>query len=146
MWVSITAYGRHGAAAGRIGFGDDVAVAAGLVASDPGSGSPVFCGDALADPLTGIAAALLVLDGLAAGGGRLLDVPMAQVAAATLDGSGSRPAEPAGAGWRLPAGRRALPVRPPRARAVPAAPAPPAGADTEAVRSMLAARRAGGAA
>ena len=56
-WVSITAAGR---ASERVGFGDDVAAGAGLVAADAG-GSPMFCGDAIADPLTGLFAAALVL-------------------------------------------------------------------------------------
>ena len=50
--VSITAFGRD---SNRIGFGDDVAAAAGLVALDD-AGDPVFCGDAIADPLTGLTA------------------------------------------------------------------------------------------
>jgi crotonobetainyl-CoA:carnitine CoA-transferase CaiB-like acyl-CoA transferase len=52
-------------------------------------------GDAIADPLTGLAAAVGALRAVAArardGRGRLLDVPMASVVAATLDGSPSLP-------------------------------------------------------
>ena len=77
-WVSITAYGR---ASGRVGFGDDVAAASGLVAGDTG-GSPVFCGDAIADPLTGLTAA--VRAACAPAGGALLDIAMADVVAATV--------------------------------------------------------------
>mgnify|MGYP000350017947 CR=1 FL=1 len=47
-WISITAAGR---ASERVGFGDDVAAGAGLVAREPG-GVPLFAGDAIADPLT----------------------------------------------------------------------------------------------
>ncbi|MGN6128441.1 MAG: CoA transferase [Humibacter sp.] len=54
-WVSITAAGRS---SDRVGFGDDVAAAAGLVAVDA-AGAPVFAGDAIADPLTGVTAAAL---------------------------------------------------------------------------------------
>ena len=53
-WDSITATGR---ASTRVGFGDDVAAGAGLVADDA-DGMPVFCGDAIADPLTGLTAAV----------------------------------------------------------------------------------------
>ena len=61
LWVSITAYGRQGASGPRVGFGDDAAAAGGLVAwSDE---SPVFCGDAIADPLTGLTAAARVPPG-----------------------------------------------------------------------------------
>jgi crotonobetainyl-CoA:carnitine CoA-transferase CaiB-like acyl-CoA transferase len=77
-WVSITAYGR---ASDRVGFGDDVAAASGLVAGDTG-GSPVFCGDAIADPLTGLTAA--VRAACAPAGGALLDIAMADVVAATV--------------------------------------------------------------
>jgi hypothetical protein len=81
VWVSITAYGR---AADRIGFGDDVAAASGLVAHD-GDGTPVFCGDAIADPLTGLTAAILAMTAPANGTGVLWDVAMSDVVAATLD-------------------------------------------------------------
>jgi crotonobetainyl-CoA:carnitine CoA-transferase CaiB-like acyl-CoA transferase len=77
-WVSITAYGR---ASDRVGFGDDVAAASGLVARDA-RGYPVFCGDAIADPLTGLTAA--VRAACAPAGGALLDIAMADVVAATM--------------------------------------------------------------
>ncbi len=51
VWISITAYGRD--QPDRIGYGDDTAVAGGLVG--PG---PSFLSDAVADPLTGAHAAL----------------------------------------------------------------------------------------
>lgn len=78
-WLSITAHGRQ---ANRIGFGDDVAATAGLVAH--ADNTPVFVGDAIADPLTGLTAAVLAMSAPANGSGRLWDVPMSSVAAATL--------------------------------------------------------------
>jgi hypothetical protein len=79
LWISITAYGRRGAAGTRVGFGDDTAAAGGLVAwSDDG---PAFCGDAIADPLTGLTAAARGLEALRDGGRWILDVAMAGVAA-----------------------------------------------------------------
>ena len=78
-WVSITGYGRAGAAANNVAFGDDAAVAGGLVAYDA-AGAPLFCGDAIADPMTGLFAAAAAFRALAAGGGQLLDVAMAAVA------------------------------------------------------------------
>jgi hypothetical protein len=75
-WVAITAHGFHGMGAGRVGFGDDCAVAGGLVRWD--GGEPRFLGDALADPLTGLEAARTVL----AGQRGLIDMAMARVAAA----------------------------------------------------------------
>lgn len=76
VWVSITGYGR---AVDRVAFGDDAAVAGGLVACD--DRGPVFVADAVADPLTGIAAAAATVAALRRGGRWLLDVPLAAVAA-----------------------------------------------------------------
>ena len=78
-WISITGYGRDDPA-DRVAFGDDAAVAGGLVA-EAADGTPLFCADAIADPLTGLYAALAGLTSRAAGGGHLLDVAMAGVAA-----------------------------------------------------------------
>jgi hypothetical protein len=79
VWVSITGYGRAGPDATRVAFGDDAAVAGGLVARR--GGSPFFCADAVADPLSGLVAAKACLDALAGGGRWLVDVAMAAVAA-----------------------------------------------------------------
>ncbi|MFC4595694.1 CoA transferase [Sphingobium tyrosinilyticum] len=81
-WVSITAYGRDGEAADRIGFGDDAAVAGGLAsAMARGWGEPIFAGDAIADPLTGITAALVAWAGWRSGGACLASVPLSRVVA-----------------------------------------------------------------
>jgi crotonobetainyl-CoA:carnitine CoA-transferase CaiB-like acyl-CoA transferase len=79
VWVSITGYGRDDPAQ-RVAFGDDAAVAGGLVAMAPDL-TPVFCGDAIADPLSGLTAALAVLAAAQAGGGLLADVAMSSVCA-----------------------------------------------------------------
>jgi len=88
-WVGITAYGR--AQGDRIGFGDDVAAGAGMVTwrepSNPRQPShPCFMGDAIADPLTGLAAAVAVMRVRTddAPGGHLLDISMASVVASAL--------------------------------------------------------------
>jgi hypothetical protein len=114
-WVSITAAGR---AADRVGFGDDVAASAGLVARD-GDG-PVFAGDAIADPLSGLTAAVRALTEPP---GTLIGVSMTDVVAGTLAGAVDGTAV---------AGR----ARPPRAR-VPSGAAPAPGADTRSVLSEL---------
>jgi crotonobetainyl-CoA:carnitine CoA-transferase CaiB-like acyl-CoA transferase len=80
-WISITAAGRS---SDRIGFGDDVAASAGLVAHDD-RGAPVFCGDAIADPLTGLTAAALALTAPANGSGMLWDLAMTDVVAVLAD-------------------------------------------------------------
>jgi hypothetical protein len=82
VWVAITGYGWSGAAGMRVGFGDDTAAAGGLLRWTA-RGEPRFAGDALSDPVTGLAAALGALQGLAAGGGVLVDAAMAKSAAAT---------------------------------------------------------------
>ena len=77
VWLRISGYGPdfpH-----RIAFGDDAAGAGGLVVDS--TDGPVFCGDAIADPLTGITATAAVLEALRAGGGAVIDVSMSAVAA-----------------------------------------------------------------
>lgn len=55
IWISITGH----ESADRVGFGDDAAVAGGLAAMmAAGWGEALFAGDAIADPLTGLHAAL----------------------------------------------------------------------------------------
>src|SRR4051794_16242595 len=135
-WVSITAYGRAGADAQRIGFGDDIAAAAGLVAEDPETGATVFCGDALADPLAGITAAVLALEGYLSGRGHLIDLSMADVAAATLDGTPSATAVFTDDDWFLPTAGESVRIRGPVARP-PGGSAPELGRDTETVRRCL---------
>jgi hypothetical protein len=125
VWLRITGHGADGDRANLVAFGDDAAVAGGLVGRS--GGGPVFCGDAVADPLTGLQAALTVVEALARGGGELIDVAMAAVAAtyAALPeiASESRCAAP--------------PPHPP----VAAFPAAELGADNAAVERLIAERR-----
>lgn len=79
VWVSITGHGRTGTGRDRVAFGDDAAVAGGLVVAD--EAGPCFCADAAADPAAGLVAAAACLDALAVGGRWLVDVAMAGVAA-----------------------------------------------------------------
>ncbi|OHV05948.1 CoA transferase [Mycobacterium talmoniae] len=118
VWVRITGYGP---AHPWVAFGDDAAAAGGLVTA--GRDGPLFCGDAIADPLTGLQAAGAVLDSLARGGGEIVDVAMAAVAATYA-------ALPSASGAAAPR----LPTLPPR-------PARPLGADNAAVRRLVAERR-----
>jgi CoA-transferase family III len=120
IWVSITGYGRSNDAANRVAFGDDAAAAGGLVVWK--DGVPLFCADAVADPLTGLTAADACLRALASGGRWLLDVSMAAASAAL---SGSTIAVPDG-----------LNVVQPHARPVEAH-APALGADTSHVLTEL---------
>jgi hypothetical protein len=122
IWISITGYGRaaDADAANRVAFGDDAAAAGGLVVWK--DQVPLFCADALADPVTGLTAADACLQALATGGRWLLDVSMSAVSAALT-------------GPTLPAPGD-LPVALPHARPV-AARAPELGADTARVLAEL---------
>lgn len=142
IWVSITGYGR--ARPEWVAFGDDAAVAGGLVGWS--GGEPVFCADAVADPLTGFCAAVAVAASARGGGGHLIDLSMRDVSAAfsrvTLPNHGEHHVRRATGGWQVgcPAtGERqtVLPPRPPG----PATPAAALGSDTVRV---LRAVRAGG--
>jgi crotonobetainyl-CoA:carnitine CoA-transferase CaiB-like acyl-CoA transferase len=78
VWVAITGYGWDGPLSGRVAFGDDAAAAGGLVHWTPQG--PRFLADALADPLTGLAAAAGAFRALSAGG-VIVDAAMARIAA-----------------------------------------------------------------
>ncbi|MCV7423221.1 CoA transferase [Mycobacterium yunnanensis] len=121
VWLRISGYGTRKGHDQRPAFGDDAAVAGGLVRW--AANRPVFCGDAIADPLTGITAAREVFAALARGGGELIEVAMAQVAAtyAALPAAAEVPFTPS---------------VPPE----PCAAARDLGADNGAVRQLLAER------
>jgi crotonobetainyl-CoA:carnitine CoA-transferase CaiB-like acyl-CoA transferase len=111
-WLSITARGRHSAS---VGFGDDVAASAGLVLRDGADVLPV--GDAMADPLAGVAAAVAATEALAAPEARLIDVSMLHVAAGTL--GTQRPEHTVvrrGDEWWVEHDAGRLPIRGPRRR------------------------------
>jgi crotonobetainyl-CoA:carnitine CoA-transferase CaiB-like acyl-CoA transferase len=117
-WVSITGYGREGPGSGRVAFGDDAAVAGGLVGRDI-EGGPVFCADAVADPVTGMLAGVAALASMAAGGGHLVDCSMA-AASAFVNRGGGCPAEHRverhGDGWAAFHDEVPVPVAEPWAR------------------------------
>jgi crotonobetainyl-CoA:carnitine CoA-transferase CaiB-like acyl-CoA transferase len=143
VWLSITGYGRE--EPDRVAFGDDAAVAGGLVGWTGGigwaDGEPVFCADAIADPLTGVCGALAIARSIAEGGGQLIDLSMravaASFAAARGPGHGPHGVRPDGT-VSCPALGREQAVLPPR-RPGPAGPAAEPGADTDAVLAWLAA-------
>jgi hypothetical protein len=121
IWLRIRGYRGQ---PHRSAFGDDAAVAGGLVGT--GTQGPVFCGDAIADPLSGLEAARAVGQSLRRGGGEVIEVSMAQVAAryAALPRASST---------------SAVPVAPPQ----PPPPSPsasPLGADSGAVRHIVSER------
>ncbi|MED5803925.1 CoA transferase [Gordonia sp. Z-3] len=132
-WLSITACGR---ASNRIGFGDDVAASAGLIARD--ERGPVFVGDAIADPLTGLTAAALAMS--SGDDDALHDISMSGVVAATLTGHHDAGVSGASGTWSVDATDGPVPIAAPRRRE-PVGQAPPTGADTDAVLHDLGIRR-----
>lgn len=134
-WLSITGYGRSEPEAGWVAFGDDAACAAGLAAATGDPDAPIFCGDAIADPLAGIHAALAAWASWQGGGGALLDVSLRDAAAWCLGAGGARDGahvERRGGGFAVAADGRVEPVASARARR-PDGRARPLGADTAQV-------------
>jgi hypothetical protein len=135
-WLAITAYGWSGPARNAIGFGDDAAAGAGLLAWSE-SGAPMFVGDAIADPLTGIAAAAAAIDCHRGGGGVLIDASLYATAVYVAGGrplteqERGRVTSASGSWWLHVAGTRAR-VSSPRARPLTGS-ATPFGADTQRV-------------
>lgn len=95
VWLTITGHGVAGDAANWVGFGDDAGVAGGLSAAlRSASGSIGFVGDAIADPLTGIAAARFVWERWTSGQGARIALSMGGVVAEALRSERERdPAE-----------------------------------------------------
>lgn len=120
VWLRITGHGTAGECAEWVAFGDDAAVSGGLVVA--GADGPEFCGDAIADPLTGLHAAQAVAESLGRGGGELVEMSMAAVAACY-----------AGAAGPATQVQVTAPPTPRRASAL--------GADTPTVAAMTAQRR-----
>lgn len=85
VWLSITARGRD---SDWVGFGDDVAAGAGLLAQ---ADEPLPAGDALADPLAGLHAAVAVSAALTTGQGWLLDLSMHDTARLCVTPAAARP-------------------------------------------------------
>ncbi len=133
VWVAVTA---HGWASSRVGFGDDVAASAGLVAWHPGGGEPRFAGDAIADPLCGAFAAQAARAAWARGGRWFVDASLAAAASFVIRPGPARAAAPAtgAAAWSLDGERVAEPRRRRSDRA-----AAPLGADTGAVLAAVSA-------
>jgi hypothetical protein len=138
-WLSITGYGRRDPGAGWVAFGDDAGVAAGLAAATGSEESPLFCGDAIADPLTAIHAAVSALAAWSGGGGKLLDLALCDVVSHAL-AFGPQPSEaivrPIGSDWEVVVDQQRAIVAPPRARTARGR-ARPLGADTHAVLGEL---------
>jgi hypothetical protein len=94
-WVMISGYGQDGSSRNRVAFGDDAAIAGGLVGWD--GPTPSFFGDAAADPVTGLAATAAVLAALESEGAWIIDASMADIAGGLTPAPGA-PTAPVHAG------------------------------------------------
>lgn len=119
IWCGITGYGRNGPAAEWVALGDDAAAAAGLPFRVAEPEQPQFVGDAIADPLTGLHAAVAILASRERGGGELLDVTLSGVVARAMDHHAAVEGEVVmrPGGWFVDTGSAFAPVCAPRARA-----------------------------
>jgi CoA-transferase family III len=85
VWLSITGHGAEGEAQGWVGFGDDCGVAGGLTAAlRAATGVAGFVGDAIADPMTGIEAALLAWEAWTSRRGGRFALAMSHIAAGAV--------------------------------------------------------------
>jgi hypothetical protein len=85
VWITITGHGAVGDAANWVGFGDDCSVSGGLSAAlRAASGRTGFVGDAIADPLTGMLAALVAWEAWATRQGGRFGLAMSRVIARCL--------------------------------------------------------------
>jgi hypothetical protein len=85
VWVSITGHGAVGETANWVGFGDDCGVAGGLSAAlHAATGRVGFVGDAIADPLTGMLAALVAWEAWMSRRGGRFGLAMSHVVARCL--------------------------------------------------------------
>ena len=135
VWLQISAYGSTGDEAHWIGFGDDTAMAAGLVRWI--DGIPIPVADALADPLTGIHAATAAAALSKRGGTHLVDIALANVAAATFADPPSVDPTFVGGKWVVETEFGFRPIEKPKARTVLGT-ARALGADNDQVRAELA--------
>jgi hypothetical protein len=135
VWIQISAYGSTREEANWIGFGDDTAMAAGLVRWI--DGIPIPVADALADPLTGVHAAVAAAALVQRGGTHLVDIALANVAAATFADAPSVDPTFDGGQWVIETEFGIRPIEKPKARTVLGT-ARALGADNDRVRAELA--------
>ncbi len=135
-WISLTGHGRGAPQDRWIAFGDDAAVAAGLATvMHRAAGDPLFCGDAIADPLAGMHAALAAWWSHRRGGARRISLSLTAAVrnclrfAGPLDAQTLRERQ---VRWTAELGRAQRDARAPVARERRGA-ARPLGSDTAAV-------------
>ena len=137
VWMTITAHGANGKAANWVGFGDDCGVAGGLTAAlRAASGHAGFVGDAITDPLTGLATANEAWDAWSVGQGGRFGLAMSHVVAACLDEE--QAARPVELECELRAWAASVGAPFPRVQRRPTGEMPARGADTRSLLAHLA--------
>jgi crotonobetainyl-CoA:carnitine CoA-transferase CaiB-like acyl-CoA transferase len=125
VWLSISGYGRTGPGRNWIAFGDDAAVAGGAATVVEGfEDSPVFCGDAIADPVGGLYAAIAVMAAWNSGLGHVIDVALREAIGHAVAGPGLDlgeeprvvPSSVGGSEWALLTSEGLREIAEPRAR------------------------------
>lgn len=135
-WVSITGHGIQGTAGHWVGFGDDCSVAGGLTAAMARTtGQMAFAGDAVADPLTGIMAALAAYETYRQGRGGRYFLSMSGIVALALREETERNPEALAAQFANWAAAKGKPFAPTPERG--AASVAPLGQDTHAVLAEM---------
>lgn len=128
-WIALSGYGRGEPQENWIAYGDDAGVAAGLSRlMHAACGEWLIVGDAIADPLAGLHAALAAWCGWRRGGGGLVPVSLCDAVRACIAADPAADPVRRLREWRAQCG----PALPPRARAASVA-APALGAHTQAV-------------
>ncbi len=134
VWLSITGHGRTGPEADWIAFGDDAGVAAGLTwILQQTLGESLICGDAIADPLTGLHAAVAALAAWQSGRSGLYALSLREVVAHCVASGGvltSAGLRERASAWRRELDADAVVAAAPVARIAPTS-ARPLGADTD---------------
>jgi hypothetical protein len=143
VWVSITGHGAAGEASNWVGFGDDCGISGGLSAAlRATTGRSGFVGDAIADPLTGMLAALVAWEAWAARRGGRFGLAMSEVVARFL--ATARQQDPAALESSLKAWSAAVGKPFPTVNRRPIGPLSARGADTRSYLARAAQRQASG--
>ncbi|MGH8518902.1 MAG: CoA transferase [Panacagrimonas sp.] len=136
-WIALSGYGRAESQAQWIAYGDDAAVDAGLTrVMRAATGEVSFVGDAIADPIAGLHAALLAWWSWHRGGSRLLSISLGECVRHVLESTPTEDWRARCALWEAIRCAAGVEVASPHARPVRAA-ASSLGADTQSVLQAL---------
>lgn len=141
-WIALSGYGRDEPHANWIAYGDDAAIDAGLArVMRDASGEAMFVGDAIADPIAGLHAAVLAWWSWRRGGARLIEVSLSGCVRHLIEWGAAGDWRARAAAWNTVLRRAGRETAAPVARAAHAA-AASLGAHTAEVRRALERARA----